>query len=121
MPDVESTKLIDAANHAKEAAMVDDLSKTADKMGVVQTPENVPEDDVTQLPKYLLPGKAYLALKWIALVLMPLLAITYPMLANIWGLQAGTQVSETCNIVALFIGVLIGVSQLKAKVGGTNA
>lgn len=122
MPEVvESTKVMDAQKHADEAAVVSELSKVADKMGVRETPEDISSDDITQLPKYMLPSSAYLTLKWMALVLLPLLAIAYPTLANIWEWPVGTQVSETCNVVALAIGVTIGASQLKATIGGTNA
>lgn len=121
MPEMKSVDTVDSIEHAEEAAVVSELSKVAEKMGVKETPNDVAADDITQLPKYWLPESAYLALKWIALVMLPLFAIAYPTLANIWGWPAGTQVSETCNVVALAIGVTIGASQLKASIGGSNA
>lgn len=121
MTETKSVGTVDSIEHAEEAAVVSELSKVAEKMGVKETPNDVAADDITQLPKYWLPESAYLALKWIALVMLPLFAIAYPTLANIWGWPAGTQVSETCNVVALAIGVTIGASQLKASIGGSNA
>ena len=121
MPEMKSANSMDAVEHAEEAAVVSELSKVAEKMGVKETPSDVSADDITQLPKYWLPENAYLALKWIALVMLPLIAIAYPTIANIWGWPVGTQVSETCNVVALAIGVTIGASQLKASIGGSNA
>lgn len=120
MTEMNSTNLMDADEN-NEAAVVSELSNAAEKIGVKEIPSDVSEDDITQLPKYWLPEKAYLALKWIALVMLPLLAIAYPTLADIWGWPAGTQVSETCNVIALAIGVTIGASQLKATIGGLDA
>lgn len=121
MTETKSVGTVDSMEHADEEAVVSELSKVAEKMGVKETQSDVAADDITQLPKYWLPESAYLALKWIALVMLPLFAIAYPTLANIWGWPAGTQVSETCNVIALAIGVTIGASQLKASIGGSNA
>jgi hypothetical protein len=71
--------------------------------------------DVSQYPKYWLPSGVYSVLKWVALVLLPLVATAYPLVANVWGLGYGEQVSQTCSILALCVGVLIGASQLKAS------
>lgn len=118
MPEMNSTNTM-GADESNEA--VPEPGNAAERIGVKETPGDVPADDITQLPKYWLPENAYLALKWIALVMLPLLAIAYPTLANIWGWPAGTQVGETCNVVALAIGVTIGASQLKATIGGLDA
>ena len=72
--------------------------------------------DVQDYPKYVLPDGAYLALKWAALVLMPLIAVVYQALASIWGLPLPDEVSQTCSIAGLAIGALIGVSEVKARV-----
>lgn len=75
-------------------------------------------DDVTQLPAYLMPGWLYQALKWVTLVGLPLAATGYTMMAGIWGLPLAEQVSQTCNALALVLGVSIGVSALTPKVRG---
>lgn len=59
-----------------------------------------------------LPDKVYEILKWTCLVVLPALAYGYSALSEIWNLPLGTQVSQTINIVATVIGVIIGVSSL---------
>ena len=59
-----------------------------------------------------LPDKIYNALKWICLIALPALAVLYFTLAKIWGLPYGAEITATINAVALFIGALIGVSQI---------
>ena len=81
------------------------------------TTENIdiPEDaEVQDYPKYVLPEKLYLSLKWAALLLLPLVAVFYQALAGIWGLPMPDEISQTCSILGLFIGALIGVSEFKA-------
>ena len=69
---------------------------------------DIPEDaEVQDYPKYVLPENLYLALKWAALLLLPLLA-------GIWELPMPDEISQTCSIFGLFIGALIGVSEFKA-------
>lgn len=45
-------------------------------------------------------------------MVLPALAYGYSALSEIWNLPLGTQVSQTINIVATVIGVIIGVSSL---------
>lgn len=60
-----------------------------------------------------LPDKIYTCLKWICLIALPAMAVLYFTLAKIWGLPYGAEITATINAVALFIGSLIGVSQLR--------
>lgn len=57
-------------------------------------------------------NKVYDVLKWICLIALPALAVLYFTLAKIWGLPYGAEITATINAIALFIGTLIGVSQL---------
>lgn len=59
-----------------------------------------------------LKDSVYNALKWICLIALPALAVLYFTLSKIWGLPYGAEITATINAVALFIGSLIGVSQL---------
>lgn len=59
-----------------------------------------------------MPDKLYDVLKWICLIALPALAVLYFTLAKIWGLPYGAEITATINAVALFIGALIGVSQI---------
>lgn len=59
-----------------------------------------------------LPNKLYDILKWFALIVVPASGTLYLSLGQIWGFEFGLQVVATCNAVSLFIGVLIGISQI---------
>ena len=59
-----------------------------------------------------MPDKIYDILKWVCLIALPALAVIYFTLAKIWGLPYGAEITATINAVALFIGSLIGVSQI---------
>ena len=59
-----------------------------------------------------MPDKIYDILKWVCLIALPALAVLYFTLAKSWGLPYGAEITATINAVALFIGSLIGVSQI---------
>ncbi len=55
-------------------------------------------------------NKVYDILKWVALIVLPAVAVLYGTLANIWGLPFGEQIPDTITAVDLFLGVVLGVS-----------
>lgn len=55
-------------------------------------------------------NKMYDVLKWVALVVLPAVAIFYESLAGIWGLPFAEQIPATITAVDLLLGVLLGVS-----------
>ena len=59
-----------------------------------------------------LKNSVYNVLKWVCLIALPALAVLYFTLAKIWGLPYGAEITATINAIALFIGALIGVSQI---------
>lgn len=59
-----------------------------------------------------LPDKVYDALKWICLICLPALAVLYFTLAKIWDLPYQAEIPATINAIAVFIGALIGISQI---------
>jgi hypothetical protein len=63
----------------------------------------------------ILPDKVYDVLKWIALIVLPALAIFYGSLAEIWGLPFGEQIHETMTAIDLFLGVVLGISNVNYK------
>lgn len=72
------------------------------------------EVPVDQVPRaYWLPGPVYTALKWVVLIALPAVGVCYSALSGIWGLPLAEEVSQTCNVVALLGGSLIGVSAAK--------
>lgn len=72
------------------------------------------EVPVDQVPRtYWLPGPVYTAMKWVVLIALPAVGVCYSALSGIWGLPLADEVSQTCNVVALLGGALIGVSAAK--------
>lgn len=60
-----------------------------------------------------LPNKVYDVLKWVVLILLPALSTLYYGIAQVWGLNIyAEQVCGTIAIVEVFIGALIGISNL---------
>lgn len=71
----------------------------------------IDETEVKDVPKtYWLPSGVYVALKWATLIALPAVGVCYQALAGVWSLPLAEEVSQTCNIVALLLGSLIGVS-----------
>lgn len=72
------------------------------------------EVPVDQVPRtYWLPGPVYTALKWAVLVALPAIGVFYSGLAGVWGWPLAEEVTQTCGLVALLGGALIGVSAAK--------
>lgn len=57
----------------------------------------------------------YDVLKWVALIALPALAILYGSLAEIWGLPFAEQIPDTITAVDLFLGVVLGISNVTYK------
>lgn len=57
-------------------------------------------------------GKLYDRLKWLAQVVLPALATLYFTLGGIWDLPSVSEVVRTIVAVDLFLGVLLGISQV---------
>lgn len=71
------------------------------------------KDTKTELD-YLLPDKAYEILKWVALIALPAVAWLVGVVGPQWGLPHCGELVTTINAVGVFVGALIGVSQLMA-------
>ena len=65
-------------------------------------------------------NKVYDVLKWVALVVLPALAVFYGSLAGIWNLPFAEQVPETITAVDLFLGVILGISNVTYKKNHTE-
>lgn len=67
------------------------------------------------VPKWLIPDKAYDVLKWVGLCVCPAIAVCFGAVAPSWGLDAGTTnaVVLTINAVGTCIGAVIGASAAK--------
>lgn len=64
---------------------------------------------------YLLPDKAYRALKWVALIVLPALATLVGAVGTAWGWPHLTAVISTITAISAFVGALIGASNASAK------
>ena len=63
---------------------------------------------------YLLPSTAYQVLKWMGLILCPALAALVGAVGPAWGMPNVDSVVLTINAIGVFIGALIGASQVSA-------
>lgn len=71
----------------------------------------IPEDDTW----YPIPDKVYQVLKWVALILLPAIAVLVSTIGPEWGIPNINGVVTTINAIALFIGTCIGASQLTRR------
>lgn len=55
-------------------------------------------------------NKLYDVLKWLCLIALPAVGALYFGLSKIWGFPYGVEVVGTLDLVATFIGTLIGIS-----------
>jgi len=63
----------------------------------------------------ILPDKVYNFLKWFCLIALPALSVFIAVVFKVWDIPYSVQITTTINAVAVFIGTLIGVSQLNLK------
>lgn len=68
----------------------------------------------------ILNDKVYNFFKWICLIALPALAVFYAVIAKIWGLPYGAEIPATINAIAVFIGALIGISQINYNKEGNK-
>ena len=65
--------------------------------------------------KYLLPDRFYGFLKWAGLVFAPALAVLIQTCGPAWNMPYVDEIVLTINAVGVFIGAIIGASQLYAE------
>lgn len=59
--------------------------------------------------------KVYNVLKWLGLVVMPAIAVLVKAVFPVWGLPYADAIATTSSAIGLFIGTIIGVSQMNLK------
>ncbi len=52
----------------------------------------------------------YDILKWVALILIPAIAVLYGALASVWGWPYAEQIVYTLTAIDTFLGALLGIS-----------
>lgn len=62
-----------------------------------------------------MPDKLYDILKWLTMYLLPAVGTLYFALASIWGFPFGEQVVGTVSAIETFLGVVLGISNIKYK------
>lgn len=67
----------------------------------------------TATNNYLIPDKAYTALKWLAMLGIPALSTFVQAIGTIWGFDLAEPIALTITAVGTFIGGIIGVSAYK--------
>ena len=95
---------------------------TPDEQGLFVMPELDDTNDLSaakevvlpDVPKYLMPSKAYDVLKWVGLVLCPATATLIGAVGPAWGMPNVDATVLTVNSVGLFIGMCIGASHVSA-------
>lgn len=88
--------------------MVDEVKET-------QNDGEKPQEETGEENNYILPDEAYKVLKWLALIVLPALAVFVYVVGPAWNLPCVDQIVTTLNALAVLVGALIGVSELKAK------
>lgn len=59
-----------------------------------------------------LSNKVYNFLKWLCLIALPALSVLIAVVFKVWDIPYSIQITTTVNAIAVFIGSLIGVSQV---------
>ncbi len=62
--------------------------------------------------KFTLSDKAFDALKWIAMYLLPALGTLYFALSGIWGLPYGEAIVGTITAIDTFLAAILGISTM---------
>ncbi len=62
--------------------------------------------------RFQLKDEIYGVLKWLCLIALPALSVLISVVFKVWDIPYALQITTTINAVAVFIGALIGVSQI---------
>jgi hypothetical protein len=57
-------------------------------------------------------NKVYDILKWVALVLLPALAVLYGALAKVWNFPFPAEIVYTITAIDTFLGAILGISNI---------
>lgn len=66
--------------------------------------------------QYFIPDKLYNILKWVCIVVLPLVAWAYGAFAATWGWPMADQIVESIRIIAVVLGGLLGIDEVQARV-----
>ena len=74
--------------------------------------ENNAKEQKVMIP---MSNKTYDILKIVAIVILPLINVTYGALAKIWGFGFGTEIDQTIQIIIAAINTILGVALVKSS------
>ena len=69
-----------------------------------------------QILNWFLPEKLYQMLKWLTLTVLPALAVLVGSIGPVWSLPHSHAIITTISAVSLFLGSIIGISEIKARI-----
>ena len=69
-----------------------------------------------QILNWFLPEKLYQMLKWLTLTVLPALAVLVGSIGPVWSLPHSHAIVTTISAVSLFLGSIIGISEIKARI-----
>ena len=75
--------------------------------------ENDVENDVENVPDWLIPNRVYDVMKWVGLIVCPALAVFVQTVGPAWGFADTSAAVLTLNALGALVGVVIGASALK--------
>ena len=78
------------------------------------------ENQNENVPDWLIHDRVYDVLKWVGLLLLPAAALFVATIGPAWGWANVDNIVLTLNAAGAFVGVVVGASAVKAKVGGGN-
>ena len=70
--------------------------------------------------KQILRNKVYDILFWVVVIVIPALSVLWTALSQIWEFPYGTEIGGTIDAVAVFLGVVMGVSKAQYKKNNTS-
>ncbi|MBW3077677.1 phage holin [Bifidobacterium simiiventris] len=89
--------------------------KTVGDLLADKTNTSTIDDTGADVPDWLIPNRAYDILKWVALIVLPALAVFTQVVAPAWNLPYADQIVTTLNALGVLVGAIIGASALKAS------
>ncbi len=113
---------VSAVGIAAVGTPVPEASGTANTVGMnaADPQDTSPDaaDDCTgaQILSWFLPRRLYQMFKWLTLTVLPALAVLVGSIGPVWSLPHSHAIVTTISAVSLFLGSIIGVSEIKARI-----
>ena len=126
--EVSTVATVDSADNtvsvqatAELGTPVHEASDTADAVGMnAASPQATGPDAAddyagAQILSWFLPARLYQMFKWLTLTVLPALAVLVGSIGPVWSLPHSHAIVTTISAVSLFLGSIIGISEMKAR------